>query len=665
MRLYLNEFLELSISMEIIDYLKDSIFRIGEVYAVNGREIIIKVDSNKNLPHVIYKGRLIKNVSVGSFLKIKKGFYNLVAKVESETLKENRIETEYHSKQDSLIRLLIVKIIGYFEKGSYHKGVKEVPLIGNIAYLMDNDEFERIHRFADPEEETIYLGNLMLDENVPIRISIDRLFASHIGIFGNTGSGKSHTLAKIYNELFDKMKNFNNFKRNARFVVFDFNGEYSSTDALCSSKTIYNLGSDSNESNKIPFLIGDLLRLDTLSILSDATEKTQQPFIKRALKLYNSIKNHESPEEIQSHFKNTISKYIKDTLLLKDAQKERNILDLLDQILLSGLNRELQDSSVMDDIEIYNNGSIKLIRSKDGFVTSDNYEEFFCRLKMKSMLDSFRLPENPIQEFLIFLNLRLIIDLVQNKAQNDHIHPVVRRLDSLMNDVPNIFNIGEDNDMFKKSNIVVVTLNELKTDLKKLIPLIVSMALYRGHKLKAKKNNVYLNIIVDEAHNILSTESKRETESWKDYRLETFEEIIKEGRKFGVFLTLASQRPSDISATIVSQLHNYLIHRLVNNKDIEMIEKAVSYIDKLSLESLPILPVGACILSGLIADLPIVLQVEELPMKQQPKSQTIKLTSSWIGDSKEQDESRANCGIVPGFEFEIDDADKDERYEDL
>ena len=115
MRLYLNEFLELSISMEIIDYLKDSIFRIGEVYAVNGREIIIKVDSNKNLPHVIYKGRLIKNVSVGSFLKIKKGFYNLVAKVESETLKENRIETEYHSKQDSLIRLLIVKNIGYFD----------------------------------------------------------------------------------------------------------------------------------------------------------------------------------------------------------------------------------------------------------------------------------------------------------------------------------------------------------------------------------------------------------------------------------------------------------------------------------------------------------------------------------------------------------------------
>lgn len=135
---------------------------------------------------------------------------------------------------------------------------------------------------------------------------------------------------------------------------------------------------------------------------------------------------------------------------------------------------------------------------------------------------------------------------------------------------------------------------------------------------------------MDEAHNVLSYESLRENESFKDFRLETFEEIIKEGRKFGVFLTISSQRPSDISPTIISQLHNYFIHRLVNNKDIDMIDKAVSYLDKVSLESLPILPVGACILSGLIADLPIVLQVEELPKDSQPKSQTIKLTDHWL-----------------------------------
>ena len=139
-----------------------------------------------------------------------------------------------------------------------------------------------------------------------------------------------------------------------------------------------------------------------------------------------------------------------------------------------------------------------------------------------------------------------------------------------------------------------------------------------------------LNIIVDEAHNILSYESQRESESWKDFRLETFEEIIKEGRKFGVFMTIASQRPSDISSTIISQLHNYLIHRLINNRDLEMVEKAISYLDKVSVESLPVLPVGACVLSGLIADLPVIVLVDKLPAANSPKSDTIDLLENWI-----------------------------------
>ena len=66
-----------------------------------------------------------------------------------------------------------------------------------------------------------------------------------------------------------------------------------------------------------------------------------------------------------------------------------------------------------------------------------------------------------------------------------------------------------------------------------------------------------------------------------------------------------------------------------------MIEKAVSYLDKISMESLPILPVGACILSGIIADLPVILQVNELPRKLQPKSQTITLTDVWMDDDDE------------------------------
>ncbi|WP_432490503.1 hypothetical protein, partial [Flavonifractor plautii] len=90
--------------------------------------------------------------------------------------------------------------------------------------------------------------------------------------------------------------------------------------------------------------------------------------------------------------------------------------------------------------------------------------------------------------------------------------------------------------------------------MRKVIPMLLCKHLYDQKKENDPTNARYLNLIVDEAHNILSLESSRESEAWRDYRLETFEEIVKEGRKFGVFLTLASQRPHDISPTIISQL---------------------------------------------------------------------------------------------------------------
>ena len=117
------------------------------------------------------------------------------------------------------------------------------------------------------------------------------------------------------------------------------------------------------------------------------------------------------------------------------------------------------------------------------------------------------------------------------------------------------------------------------------------------------------------AHNILSNTSFRESESWKDYRLETFEEIIKEGRKFGVFVTISSQRPNDISPTIISQAHNYFIHRLINQNDLYAIEKSVSYIDRMTEESIPTLATGTCIFSGVICPMPLKLRINELSFR--------------------------------------------------
>lgn len=237
--------------------------------------------------------------------------------------------------------------------------------------------------------------------------------------------------------------------------------------------------------------------------------------------------------------------------------------------------------------------------------------------------------------------MQLIKDLLTNRAKNEHVAPAISKLKSCMKDFEKVFTIKQSDttdNQFEETfwngkNFVVINLNDLNTTFKKLVPLILSYKLYNEHKVeRLQTDKKSLNIIIDEAHNILSYSSMREAESWKDYRLETFEEIIKEGRKFGVFLTIASQRPSDISKTIISQLHNYFIHRLINEQDIEMVRNAVSYLDKVSLETLPILPVGACVLSGLMTDLPILIQVDKLEDDYTPKSQTIDLEANWNDD---------------------------------
>ncbi|RZB31703.1 MAG: uncharacterized protein SRB1_01322 [Desulfobacteraceae bacterium Eth-SRB1] len=173
----------------------------------------------------------------------------------------------------------------------------------------------------------------------------------------------------------------------------------------------------------------------------------------------------------------------------------------------------------------------------------------------------------------------------------------------------------------QSKNVVVLNLRDVNLDMRKTIPLIVAKHIYNGHKQANNKKS--LSIIIDEAHNILSKTSFRETEDWKDYRLETFEEIIKEGRKFGVFVTIASQRPNDISETIISQAHNYFIHQLINQRDLQTIGNAVSYIDKITEESIPTLPIGTCVFSGIATPMPLKLKIEELPDEQKPDSHTL------------------------------------------
>ena len=651
--------------MDHDDYLlKKSIFRIGEVSSVDGREVSVRVDQEKNRSHILYRGDLLSNVSVGGYVKLIKGFNSLIGNIEKEYVKEDK--TDFHSPgytqpEERFVRFLLVKMLGYFSGDKYRKGIKELPLIGNECILLDAEEYQKIHSFAQKGESTIRLGALMTDERVSIDVSVDRLFASHIGIFGNTGSGKSHTLATLYKNLFQEFGVQKAFQNNARFILFDFNGEYANATTITPLKKVYNLSTKIDPADRIHLSSEDILTPELFFILASATEKTQQPFIKRMLRLYQRVYSKTNPTAYtQGILKDLLNRMV----VMKDSQNGALILDYMKAIL----ENEEDEGDNFNDIKWHTVSKCFYSEFNGGQrgYFEGNKLAVVKKTSFYKAIEKYKEDDDFIDRAIKFLYIQLIKDLIENRAQNEHVAPAINKLKSLSKEFSKVFsiptNVGNTNLWEEGKPLAVINMSKVSVSMKKLIPLLLSYKYYQEHK--NRKSDVVtssLNIIIDEAHNILSYDSTRESQDWKDFRLETFEEIIKEGRKFGVFLTIASQRPSDISATIISQLHNYLIHRLINNRDLEMVEKAIAYLDKISIESLPILPAGACVLSGIIADLPLILQVDRLSEEEQPESQTIALTESWLDKSTEEGEQTTEEEGEPTME----DKDHTMAEEDL
>ena len=207
-------------SSEII--VEDSIFRVGRVISVDGRSIRVSVDKVKNSSHLVYKGDLIKNASVGSYIKIIKGFTIIIGKVEGEFTYEDKIAStkEYSSDKEKINRSLSVSLLGFFNKKDFERGIKEMPLVDNECYLLNRNEFNQVHDFIRQTDEPLVIGTLTLEKGQAITVGIDSLFASHIGIFGNTGSGKSYTLAKLYFDFLKSTRTIINSRKNQIFFYW-------------------------------------------------------------------------------------------------------------------------------------------------------------------------------------------------------------------------------------------------------------------------------------------------------------------------------------------------------------------------------------------------------------------------------------------------------------
>lgn len=618
---------------------EDAIFRIGKVVSVEGRVVKVKVDKTKNTSHLVYKGELLKNIAVGGYVKIVKGFTRIVGKVEGEFITEDRqFDKKYYgSEREKINRVLSLSLLGFFKGQTFERGIKELPLIDSECFLLHKKEFDQVHHFIKSGDDPLTIGTLALEKGQEIQIGVNGLFASHIGIFGNTGSGKSYTLAKLYRELFLKYGENKKFKSKAEFFLIDFNGEYtaetaSKDDIIISRKYkhSFRLSTRGQHGDKFPISSGTLNDADFWAIFLEATEKTQTPFLRRAVgSRYLSERIRD-----EARFKEFIGELILAATTKNDRNLEKGVvLDMLHQLRWClGNNPSLLAlfNDYQANLRWYSNGSKFFYQNGNVSIYSDsnNYKADAIDAKLQPVqIDAAAI--SATDEIRLQIVLQYYSEIIRGFANREHLSPLISRLDKRIEDIKKVIVVKDEQPRRRKKNLTVVSLLDVNIQMRKILPLLFCKMLYAAKKEENNPGN-YLNLIVDEAHNILSESSERESEQWKDYRLETFEEIIKEGRKFGVFLTVASQRPADISPTIISQLHNYFLHRLINNEDIRAVEKTISYLDRVSFEYLPILPTGTCIVAGLLANIPVVVDIGKiLPAEHEPKNKTITLTDNW------------------------------------
>ena len=583
---------------------------IGEVVSVKGVNVIIDLYDESNKETLFYEGEKFKGVSIREHVLISRGFRDIVALVQGEYLDE-RLQTE---DRKSFVRKVEVKPIGYYQDNEFHEGIKYLPMIRDLAFLMSEAQIKRIYGESD---DNFMVGSL-LKEELPVSLPWEKLFNTHIGVFGNTGSGKSNTLANLYTTLFNnKLQGING---RSNFVVIDFNGEYAANQLLSSPeyKKIYNLDTKSDSGDKFPLVDSEFWDAEVLGILFKATENTQKPFLKRVVSGRERFKDSENSLAIYT--KHVLSK------ALTSPSPKKEFSDVIGEIAricssanLAKVARKLSWYGKSEKFYI-NNGNY--LNGGDDDATFNAFFKPAIEALQVSGLSVFG-------ELKLRINLQLLSDLISGYVQFEHIQPLLKRMDASLSSLERVFTVGNNVD---QRLLTVISLRKANQEVKKVIPLLLAKYYYNKHKfdvLNSSPPNKTAHLIIDEAHNILSMQSTREHESWKDYRLELFEEIIKEGRKFGFYLTLSSQRPADISPTIMSQIHNFFIHRLVNERDLFLLENTISTLDSLSRSMIPNLAKGCAIVTGTSFDLPMVVQFKRLPATHQPDSDDVNLRELW------------------------------------
>ena len=528
------------------------------------------------------------------------------------------------------------KLIGELQGNRFVPGVINKPSIGNVCLITTPEETKLIvvDDASDNIIRKVLIGQMPLYNNTPAYVPTNTFFSNHFAIFGNTGSGKSCGVARLFQNVFF---NQNPVPRNACVFIFDAYGEYENALSIQNSQIFFKKYSTNVRTNpdsliKIPLW---LLDVDDFALLLEVDDATQLPIIEKALRLVTVFSGSE--EETKAYKNDIIAKAIQEVLY--SGGNASQIHDQIFAILTSFNTPDLNLETPISQPGYVRSLKQCLIIDKEGKIAEISLVTDFIKKFINPDL-KLELPDGTIPFTLE--NLREAFEfalisegILKSDKMYDKANVLKVRLDSLIKgEYSSYFKVDKyvDKNTYIKelitapnggrAQIVNINISYLDDRLAKTICKIYSKLLFDFTSKLKQRGSFPVHLILEEAHRYVQQDSDTKILGYN-----IFDRIAKEGRKYGVILGLISQRPSEMSETVLSQCSNFLIFKMQHPRDVTFIRQMVPFITDEIVERMKGLQPGTCVTFGSAFKLPTIVKME-MP-NPQPLSQNVDVSRLW------------------------------------
>ena len=544
----------------------------------------------------------------------------------------------------------------------FKRGLESFPSVGDIVILPTDEQLRSIVESGD--NRRVYIGNSPLVGNAKVMVDPDRLFGRHLAVLGNTGSGKSCSVAGLIRwsiesareKLVDK-----DGKVNSRFIVLDPNGEYSKAFADKPNANIYTVNVEGNSEKQLEVPLW-FWNTDEWCGFTKASPKTHRTTIVHALKSVrsgNAFDGQIQKRELACYVRTVI-----DAIEVNKASgdpwgpfpRPKNF-HLSVEKWASGIVSTLEYSSELNNaIQAYQNQIETLKKSRSEPYPHYNYTKEEVDTLIRLLRDIYTKAGGTEEEFLptdedspIPFTGENFVRSVEANAEilktTDYIVTLMPRIKTLLTDV-RVKKVIDNNTLKlsdwlnnyiganNKESLTIIDLSLLPSDVTSIITAVIARMIFETQQryLKLNKQCLPTVLVMEEAHYFV----KRYNDDGENIGptiqcCKIFEKIAREGRKFGLGLVLSSQRPSELSPTVLAQCNSFLLHRISNDRDQELIHRLLPDNMRGILREMPSLPSQYAVLLGWATELPVMVKMRTLREGQRPQSNDPDYWDVWTG----------------------------------